>query len=244
MTRHAGLMSMLLAVACAGCDPSLSSWLAPDSKLGTVPDQPLAAASPELLRTVANSPPATVASTQRVNTVAQRLLAANSDLRIRPLFLGIGVSDVEIFHRDTSAIYVSDGLVNKCTTDAQLAAVLANELGKMVATREAVLALKALRSDREPPVTMPIGSDSRGSFGPADGTTLAELGKYQERTGCGPSGVPAAPPNPEVLARSYLKKAGFEATDLDAVAPLLREAAQHCDIETQFNSTPGLAGGR
>jgi len=244
MIRRTGLLALLLAGACGGCDPSLSSWqLWPDSSIGSVPDQPLVAAPTDMVRTVANAPPATVACTQRVNETAQKLLTANPELTVRPLFLGMGRSEPEIFHSDTRAIYISDGLVNKCATEAQLAAVLASDLGKMVATREAALALNARRNDREPPSIMAVGSDSRGSFGAADGTTLAELGMYQQRTGCGPSGRCTTPPNPEVLARNYLKKAGFTASDLDSVAPLLREAGQNCEIETQFNSTPSLSGG-
>ncbi|HEX5272302.1 MAG TPA: hypothetical protein VFW33_17515, partial [Gemmataceae bacterium] len=171
--------------------------------------------------------------------VGQRLLAANAELPVRPVFLGIGSPDPQIFHRDTTAIYVSDGLVNKCTTDAQLAAVVASELGKMVSTREALLALKAARGERDRPLGLSVGSESGGTFGPADGTRLAELGKFEKDTGHGPAGGrPTPPPDPDLLARTYLKKAGFAATDLDAVAPLLREAARHDDIERQFNSGP------
>jgi hypothetical protein len=234
-------LTLSLAAASGGCTTAdLPTWLNPDPQppLGTVPDRPFTPTPTGPLPTIARAP-ATEAATRRVNDVGQRLLASNPELPVRPVFLGIGSPDPQIFHRDTTAIYVSDGLVNKCTTDAQLAAVVASELGKMISTREAVLALKAARGERDRPPTLSVGTDSGGTFGPPDGTRLAELGKFEQDTGHGPTGAkPSPPPNPDLLARTYLKKAGFAATDLDAVAPLLREAAQHDDIEKQFTTGP------
>jgi hypothetical protein len=236
MIRRAWLLSVSLAVAAAGCNPLESTGLWPDSSMGTVPDRPFTAAPTGPMPTIANAPPGTLAATQRVNAVGQRLMEANAELPVRPLFLGVGSPDPQIFHNETRAIYVSDGLVSKCTTDAQLAAVLANELGRMVSAREAQLALKARRGERDTPVGLAVGTESGGTFGPADGTRLAELGKFEKDTGHGPAGgSPSLPPNPELLARTYLKKAGFAATDLDAVGPLLHEAAQHNDIEKQLS---------
>jgi hypothetical protein len=236
MIRRAWLLSVSLAVA-AGCDPLASTGLWPDSSIGTVPDRPFAGAPTGPLPTIANAPPATLAATQRVNAVGQRLLDANADLRLRPLLLGVGSPDPQIFHHDTTAIYVSEGLVNRCKTDAELAAVLASEMGKMVSTREALSALKARREERDTPVGLMVGTESGGTFGAADGTRLAELGRFEKETGHGPAGAPPSPPpDPDVLARTYLKRAGFATTDLDAVAPLLREAAQHSDLEKQLTA--------
>ncbi len=173
-----------------------------------------------------------------MNDVAQRLLAANADLPIRPLFMAIGSADPEVFHRDTTVVFISEGLVNKCASEAQLAAVLSNELGKVVSTREALLALKSRQPERDPPVDLPIGHEG-GTFGPPDGTRLAELGKFEQSTGQGPAGAhPTAPPDPQGLARTYLKRAGFTSADLAAVLPLLAEAQKHSDLELQINGSP------
>jgi hypothetical protein len=240
MTRCAWLLTLSLAAACAGCETTgLPDWLNPaPAPMSVVPDHPFGGVPTGPAPTVAHAP-ATEAATRRVNDVGQRLLAANAELPVHPVFLGIGSPDPQIFHKDATAIYVSDGLVNRCGTDAQLAAVLASELGKMISTREALLALKAARGQRDRPVSLPVGTDSGGRFGSADGTGLAELGKFEKDTGHGPTGgPPTAPPDPDLLARTYLKKAGFAATDLDAVVPILREAGQHNDIEKQFTTGP------
>jgi hypothetical protein len=231
MTRRAGLLPVSLIVACAGC---ASTWPWSDSPLGTIPDHQFAPGAPTTPTPTLARAPATEAVARRVNDLGQRLLAANAELPVRPMFLGIGSPDPQIFHRDTTAIYVSDGLANKCTTDAQLAAVLANELGKMVSTREALLMLKARRMEREAPADVPIGGGNGGTFGAPDGTHLAELGKFEEANRRAPAGPSPAPPDPALLARTYLKKAGFASGDLDNAAPLLREAAQHDEIERQF----------
>ncbi len=238
MTRCAGLLAVSLVVASAGCASPVSSWLWPDAPPGVVvvPDQPFGGVPTGPAPTLAHAP-ATEAVARRVNDVGQRLLAANAELPARPMFLGVGVPDPQIFHRDTTAIYVSEGLANRCATDAQLAAVLASELGKMMATREALLALKARRSERDGPVDVPIGVGNGGTFGPPDGTNLAERGLFEKANRHGPAGGPLpTPPDPDLLARTYLKKAGFAITELETVAPLLREAAQHDDIEKQFTT--------
>jgi hypothetical protein len=240
MSRCAWLLTVSLAAACAGCTTAdLPTWLNPDpDPLGTVPNRPFTSTPTGPAPTIVHAA-ATEAATRRVNDVGQRLLAANAELPVRPVFLGIGSPDPQIFHRDTTAIYVSDGLVSKCATEAQLAAVVASELGKMVSTREALLALKARRGERDRPAGLMVGTESGGTFGPADGTRLAELGKFEKETGHGPAGgPPAPPPDPDLLARTFLKKAGYAVTDLDAVAPLLREAARHDDIEKQFTTGP------
>jgi hypothetical protein len=230
MTRRAGLLIVSLAVACGGCTQG-SLW--PDAPLGAVVDRPFASAPTGPMPSFKQAP-ATEAAARRVNDVAQRVLAANADLPVKPLILAVGKPEPEIFHQDTTALYVSEGLVSRCATEAQLAAVLCNELGKMVSTRQALLALKARQSDRQTPVALPIGRDDNGSFGAADATQRAELLKFEESTGHG--GKLSPPPDPQLLARTFLKKAGFQPTDLDGVAPLLREAEKHSDIETQITA--------
>src|SRR5262249_19885171 len=157
----------------------------------------------------------------------QKILAANTGLPVRPIFVAIGSPDPEVFHRDTSAIFVSEGLASRCPSDAQLAAVLSVELGKMVSQREALLALKARRPDRGPPVSVAIGGEGGGTFGAADATRLAELGKFEEKNPGGPAGKPPIPPDPQLLAKTYLTKAGYTLADLEGAQPLLREADKH-----------------
>jgi hypothetical protein len=143
-----------------------------------------------------------------------------------------------VFHRGTDALFITDGLSKKCTTEGQLAAVLAYELGRMVAEREALATPDTRQPERPPPMESRVGGDAGGPFGPPDGTRLAELARH-EKEHPRRKAAPPPPPDPLVLARGYLERAGYTAKDLEEVAPLLREARKNVDLERQLiNGTP------
>ncbi len=218
MVRRAWPFSLLLA---AGCVSS-------ESGLPIVRDTPFSdpTANPSLK---AFHDPAAEAVAVRVHQLGQKILAANPDLPVKPAFQAIGSPNPEVFHRDTSVVCVSQGLVNRCGSDAEVAAVLCVELGRMISERAAQSALRAQRPERTPPAAMPIGSDSGGVFGSPDATRLAELGKFdEERRG---RSAPPPPPDPLLLGRDYLSKAGYTARDLEAVRPLLKEAEKNTELE-------------
>ena len=78
------------------------------------------------------------------------------------------------------------------------------------------------------PIDMPVGNDSGGPLGSADGTRRMELSKFVEQGQPKPA---ATPPSPEVLARKYLRKAGFAPADLDDAAPALKATEDHSTLE-------------
>lgn len=184
----------------------------------------------------------------RVDTLGRKIVAANPQSGVRPLFHTIGApvgapagapgpaqggAAAAVFHQRTDAIFITEGLVRQCKTDAELAAVLCHELGKMVAERETLAGLQARVPEQPGPTDVPIGNDTAGSFGPADQTHLAELAKYGRRA---PGPAPRLPPpDADQLARGYLEKAGYCKTDLDGVAPLLNAASTNVALERQIN---------
>src|SRR5262245_47191002 len=184
--------------------------------------------------------PATEETGRRALGVFQRLIVANPQLGFRPLLITFGLPQVEIFHQgggvDSYHVYVSEGLVNRCKTDDELAAVFSTELGRIVSEREG-LSSPDLRKPDRPPMSEAIGRDSGGPFGPPDGTRQMELARYdrQVHQAAGP------PPVPEVLAKRYLTRAGFGTAALATVAPILREAEDHCDIQKQMAVLPPAA---
>jgi hypothetical protein len=176
----------------------------------------------------------------RVANLGRKIVADNPQLGMRPVFSCIGTKEPTVFHRltkDQCEVFISEGLVKQCATDGQLAAVLCTELGKVVSKKTA-LASAALRlPERDPPPNLHIGSELGGTFGPSDGTARAELARLdndrKQR-----SLPPPPPPPPEVLARAYLEKAGFAASELQAVASLLRSAEQNTAFEKQLVGRP------
>jgi hypothetical protein len=180
--------------------------------------------------------PATQEVALRVATLGRKIVADNPQIAMRPVFSCVGTSQPTVFHRinkDHCEVFISEGLVKQCATEGQLAAVLCMELGKVVSEKSA-LASAALRlPERDPPPNLHIGSEIGGSFGPSDGTLRAEMARAdndrKQR-----SLPPPPPPAPDSLARAYMQRAGFSATDIQAVAPLLRAAEQNTAFEKQM----------
>jgi hypothetical protein len=199
-----------------------------------VPDNPFAAPTPAPQVTRTALAPGSKEAADRVSAVGKKILDANLKLGCRPMFITIGGPQPEVFHRETSAVFITEGLVKQCATEAQLAAVLCHELGKMVSEREAVAGARGRSLESAPPPEMRVGNDGGGAYGAADLTRLAELGKYEQAR----RKAPALPPDPQVLARTYLTNAGFAPGELDAAESLLHAAAGNSTFEKQFSS-PG-----
>jgi hypothetical protein len=194
----------------------------------------------------AGTPPAAPAVTQvghapaseeaavKVAEVGRKVVAANPGLGLRPAFTTLGVTThEELFHKGDSEVLITEKLARGCQTEGQLAALLCYELGRMASERAA---LAAAVSDPGPPPDVPVGKDSGGVFGAPDATRLAELAKYEKRRKAleAPKTAPAA----NDLARVYLKRAGYDPADLDAVGPLLRTAERHSALEKQLAAPP------
>ena len=143
-----------------------------------------------------------------VDRVGDSLVSANPRINQKVAFLTLGVAHEEVFHqtqRDVSTVYITEELVKQCKTDGELAAVLSEELGKLVT--EQMVQARPLRHPQPASlfVNPKIGNDVNGTFGSPDGTDqliAAHLEKDWQR---GKQTLPSAPPPPEMLARIYLK---------------------------------------
>jgi hypothetical protein len=177
--------------------------------------------------------PASTEAAARVDSIGRRILASNPQVGARPMFRTIGAPQPEVFHRGTSDVYITEGLVRQCASDGQLAAVLCTQLGKMVAEREALTPGSVRKPERLPPIDTRVGTDS-GWGTPPDQTRLRELADVEpERRG---RRTAVAPPDPQALARVYLLRTGYHDEDLQAAAPLLQAATSHSNFEKQFTA--------
>ncbi len=179
--------------------------------------------------------PAAVETAARVEAVGMKLLAANPQMGLRPVFRTIGAPQPEIFHVGTEELNLTEGLVNQCKTEGQLAAVVAHELGIMLAEREAITWPHGRSPEREPPSQMRVGNDHVGAGATPDLTHMAELGKY-EKAGGSPRPTAARPPDPRAVAKGLLVRAGFAETELNGVSELLASAATSLSFEMQFRA--------
>lgn len=222
-----GLPAVLLAAGCMSEQPHTR----------LLPTNPFPAAPVPQVATP-NYAPASLEAAARVDTVGRQLLTANPQLGVRPVFRTIGAAPAELFHRGTEEIDITEGLVNQCTTDGQLAGVLACELGKMIAERELLAGPKARAPEVLPPISLPIGNDNAGGMGPPDQTNLAELGKFERQRHRTPAQPPPPPPDPQMLARTYLSRAGYPASDYEAALPLVQVASESGTFARQFQPPP------
>jgi hypothetical protein len=209
------------------------------SETTLVPDNPFGGSLPGPAPTRSDYAPAPVETAARVDSLGRKILAANKQAGVKPLFRTIGVPQAEAFHYGTAEIDITEGLVKQCQTDGQLAAILCTELGKMVAEREALAGPEARQPEREPPPDVRIGTDNAGSFGPADQTHLAELAKFEKRRRRSDT-PPLALPDPQALARTYLTQSGYPEKELEDAAPLLRSAAANSSLEKQLTPNPPI----
>jgi hypothetical protein len=105
-------------------------------------------------------PEASVAVAARVDMVGRELVGATPFFPVDPTFHTAAVSEPFVTHPDLKGVIVSEGLVKRCKSDAELASVLAHELGQMAAEKRT--------ADRIRPASYSEVSNDRR---PADGPT-------------------------------------------------------------------------
>ena len=225
MARLVALLGLLVV---GGCFPL---QMLEGDKTALVADNPFGVEAPPPAPTKASYAPADQKVAEQVYKVGKELLVANPQVPLRPLFATIGVPQLEVFHVDSSLVYVTEGLVKQCRTDAELAAVLAVELGKMVSEREGRTSPDVRSPESLPPIRVPMGNNAQGRD--TDFTAIAELGRFEKAN-------PKTPlrhlprPDPMKLARGYLEKAGHQGADLDTVSSLLQAAEKNVALERHF----------
>ncbi len=186
--------------------------------------------------------------------VGNQLLESNSQLPIKPhvRFAGNPVGGpaptddsrtLALFHRGSEEIWISEGLSRKCSSDGQLYALLAYELGKIMSERESMQRFSPVVGNGAPP-DVRVGNDCNGQFGFTVSTRMLEVGKMEEER----HRRPATPPRS--LALIYLQKAGLSAELMTEVAPLIKNVEDNVSpLEKQMTdhkpfSLPFLFGGR
>lgn len=178
-------------------------------------------------------PAAHVATSERVETLGRRIVAQNTFTGIEPMFYTAGVPEAVLFHRGAEELIISEGLVGKCKTEAELAAVLCSELGHMIAEKHAARRAGADR-DTFPESSLPGGTSVGG--GVADDPGRAAEAAFRERR---------REKNPPVadhgeaakIARDLLAGAGFEAAEFDRVQSLVKQSDRGAALRKQMSGS-------
>ncbi|MFM8273693.1 MAG: hypothetical protein ACKODX_15385 [Gemmata sp.] len=180
-----------------------------------------------------NPPRPALPVAERVEALGRKIIAQNTFTGIEPLIFTVGVKESVLFHRGTEELYISEGLVAKCRTDAELAAVLCAEMGQMVAERRAA---KGLGRDVDPIRSADHGaSPVLGGGTPVDLGRQAELAMHEKRHPR--AGAKADEVDARKTARDLLTGAGFEPGELDRVEPLLKQSDRGEKLRKQMGGT-------
>lgn len=173
-------------------------------------------------------------TSKRVMLINDKLIGDhyNPQFGLRPDVTAIGSTDPEVFHIGLNQIYITEGLVRQCT-DGQLAAVLANEMGRMISEREAAVSDEIRQPERLLPIGLPIGSN--GTSRDRDPTFYIELAQHEKLHPKQTKKL--SRPNPQLVARELLERAGYQRTELDAALPILQNADRFQMWANQFKGT-------
>src|SRR6516164_7736123 len=109
--RNALPILLVLPILALGCFET-------DAQLTQVPQNPFGQAAPMQMVTKASLEPASLECAARVDRVGTQIAKANKDfLGFQPLWSTIGAPQAEVFHRGTSEVMITEGLVKQCSTD-------------------------------------------------------------------------------------------------------------------------------
>jgi hypothetical protein len=233
MTIRVLPVAFMLVLGTSGC-------VSDDQKLTTVSTPPFGRAGTAQSTKVAHAP-ATEEAANRVWKLGGKIVAANPQIKLPVHFQTIGDPKPEMFHivqRDASQVFITQGLVNQCKNDDQLAALLCQELGEIASEQDAQARSARAVSPRPPMLTPSVGNDIGGRFGTADGSDQMILARYEKDQRASQPSLPP-PMAPDKLARVYLQNAGFNPKEFDAAAPLLRAARQNDTWEQQMTGKLG-----
>lgn len=154
--------------------------------------------------------PATLHSAERVESLGRRIMVQNTFPGIDPLFHTVGVEKLMLFHRGSAELFISEGLVARCKTDEELAAVLCSELGQMKAEKQA-----AVRVGRDKEAFPEVGA--------------ADAPRDQK-----PSSPTAEVTDARKSARDLMVGAGFDPAAIDRAEPLLKAGRKNDGLRKQM----------
>jgi hypothetical protein len=165
------------------------------------------------------------ATAQRVETLGRQVITQNTFTGIEPVFHFVGVKEPMLFHRGTEELFISDGLVKKCKTDDDLAAVLCSELGRMMSEKRSGVAV-GRDSDpllRGPGGKLDVGEDVAGAVATGTESATRPIGKQET--------------DPAKLAEELMRGSGFDPAALERIESLLKETERHDKIRKQLTES-------
>lgn len=181
---------------------------------------------------VPNMKEPSLAAAARVDQIGRQILSANIFCGVDTSFQIIGNEEPLLFHRGQESVFISDALVNRCSTDEELAAVLCHELAQMIAEKRNA----ARMGYSEPMVNISTGNNGEAGGITGDQFRLAELAAIEKRT---PKKVVdrvlAESTDPRKIGIDLLKTTGIDEKHYAAGEKLLRGLNKNRDVIKQLD---------
>ena len=206
----------ILLLALAGCE-TLSPFEKP-ADTNVVPQGTLA--------------PATHQSAERLDRVGRQILSTNPFLVSAPAFGFVGTKDPELFHQNAEAVFASEGLIAKCKSDDELAALLCVELARITAESRNLARLGLPEPDTTLPGPATEPDPEQADLGGAAHVGFASKPEKRIRT------LPVT--NVMALAAEWHKNAGYK-PDAFAKAELILKIADANSITSKQLGGPSAA---
>jgi hypothetical protein len=166
---------------------------------------------------------ASVEVAARVDALGRELLAGTPLGVPEIAFQTIGSKDPELFHQDIHTLYITEGLVKQCKTDDQLAAVLANELGRMTAEFRRTVRMQT-------PEPIPKSALPSLDFDPGRDLYLSQIESRRK-----PSDNQNWPSvNATTISEELLRNSGRDPSQLREMAEQLKKTNRTKTIASQF----------
>ena len=221
MTHRHGAGFVLLSVALTGCH-SLGLSHDVESIVGKPVETPKVAE-------------ASVEAAARVDAIGRELLGG-TPLGIPEIaFQTVGSAEPELFHHDSNTLYITEGLVNLCKRDDELAAVLATEIGRM--TAEFRRTARKQHPEPIPEGASPAPLDRASGYDPGRELYLAQFEKSTRRPA---ERLKWPTVDPTKIAEELMRNAGHDGKLLKDVTPQLKLAARNHQLATQLGGRPAL----
>jgi hypothetical protein len=174
-------------------------------------------------------PEASVEAAARVDAVGRELLAGTPLGIPEVAFHTVGSAEPEVYHNDPNTLYITEGLVNLCKSDDELAAVLATEVGKMTAEFR-----RTVRKQSPDPISKaasPAPLDRASDYDPGRDVYLAQFEKHARK----PAEKLNWPTvNATTIGTELLRNSGRDAKLLGEVAPQLKLASRNTMLARQL----------
>ena len=228
MKRLAAVAASVALSFSAGCHNN-GNWSVQKALGLSEPDNRVKMPDPKTL------PPASLKAASRVEENGRRVLAQNMFNGLDPelKFMTTGVKESVLFHRGSDQLIISEGLVEKCGTEAELSAVLCAELGRMIAEKRGV---KAVGRDVSPiPDPTTAGNPVFPGGTAYDAGQMANLAYHEKKYPRGENRPDQA--DASNVARDLLRGAGYSPAELDRVEPLLKQSKRGEELRKQMGGS-------